>query len=43
MKKGIPEGPCFRAKAGIDADQLLHSIVLGHYSFWKLSVKVLLI
>ena len=29
MKKGIPEGPCFRAKAGIDAGQLFHSIVLG--------------
>ena len=43
MKKGTPEGPCFRAKTGIDAGQLLHSIVLGHYSFWKLLVKVLLI
>ena len=29
MKKGIPEGPRFRAKAGIDAGQLFHSIVLG--------------
>ena len=28
MKKEIPEGPCFRAKAGIDAGQLFHSIVL---------------
>ena len=29
MKRGIPEGPYFRAKAGIDVGQLFHRIVLG--------------